>query len=126
MRRRDFAKLKPKGKLLERRIYDLNQIMGTEESGCLTGPGPHAPRVSPTVRTPGTVLDPSLPVGVGIEKGRDERRRAPSWSRERQGEWMLVRGQALRGGGTDGTRQCGGDACGAARAARRFGDGPDA
>jgi phage terminase large subunit-like protein len=99
--RRDFGKLKPKGKLLEWRIYHLNQIMGTEESWLPDGAWAARAEGEPDADDRWHGLDPSLPVGVGIEKAAMSDAGAIVVA-QRQGERMLVRAQHFAAEGATG------------------------
>jgi phage terminase large subunit-like protein len=87
--RREYGKLRQKGRMLEWRIYHLNQIMGTEE-GWL----PDSAWGALQEGTPGEDdwhgLDESLPVGVGIEKAAMSEGAAVVVA-QRQGERLVVR-----------------------------------
>ena len=66
--RREFGKLKQKGRLLEWRIYHLNQIRGSQETWLPDGTWAACGRDEEDERDPYHGLDEALPVGVGIEK----------------------------------------------------------
>jgi phage terminase large subunit-like protein len=66
--RRDYGRLIQKGKLLEWRIYHLNQILGSEETWLPDGSWGKLREGSPDERDPWHGLDGSLPVGVGIQR----------------------------------------------------------
>jgi phage terminase large subunit-like protein len=65
---KDFRKLVAKGRLLEWRIYHLNQIAGTEEAWLPEGSWAKLAEGSPDPDDPWHGLDSSLPCGVGIER----------------------------------------------------------
>jgi phage terminase large subunit-like protein len=93
---RDYRKLIQKGKLLEWRIYHLNQIMGSEE-GWLEGKASWGDlRVgSPNADDPWHGLDESLPVGVGIEKSPESDGGAIVVS-QRVGDRVITRAKHFR------------------------------
>lgn len=66
--RRDYGKLIPKGKMLEWRIYHLNEILGAAESWLPDGSWAALREGGPDPGDPWHGLDASLPVGVGVEK----------------------------------------------------------
>lgn len=91
---REFGKLKQKGKMLEWRIYHLNQIRGARETWlpdgdwakCLVGEGDEDPWHG---------LDPTVAVGAAVEKSPKGTLGALVVG-QRQGERLVVRVQHFR------------------------------
>lgn len=88
---RDFGRLKQKGRILEWRIYHLNQIMGAEESWLPDNAWRNCKGSDPD-EDPWHGLDPALPVGVGVDK-RHLSEGASILAAQRQGDRMIVRAQ---------------------------------
>ncbi len=100
--RRDYLKLKSKGKQLEWRIYHLNQIMGAEETWLPEGAWSRLAEGAPDQDDPWHGLDPQLPVGVGVERSPTQTSAAVCVA-QRQGERLVVRAKHYRAEETTGT-----------------------
>jgi phage terminase large subunit-like protein len=88
---KEYGNLRQKGKMLEWRIYHLNQIMGSEESWLPDGAWA-ALREGSGDDDPWHGLDPALALGVGIEKSPASEG-AAIIAAQRQGERIVVRVQ---------------------------------
>lgn len=86
---KEFGKLKQKGKMLEWRIYHLNQIVGAEETWLPDGAWAEL-GVGDHGDDPWHGLDESLPIGVGIEKAATSDAAAVV-AAQRQGDRVVVR-----------------------------------
>lgn len=99
--RKEYGKLKQKGKLLEWRIYHLNQIMGSEEGWLPDGTWSQLQLGEPSDQDPWHGMDATLPVGVGIERGA-EGDGAAIIAAQKQGDRVMVRARHFRPDGTTG------------------------
>jgi phage terminase large subunit-like protein len=92
--RREHGKLVQKGKLMEWRIYHLNQIMGAEETWLPDGAW-GALATGETTDDPWHGLDDALPIGVGIEKHHGSST-AAIVAAQRVGDRLVVRAKHFR------------------------------
>ena len=93
--RRDFGKLRQKGKLLEWSIYHLNMIRGAEETWLPDGAWSKLRVGDPDPGSWTHGLDPMLPIGVGIEKA-PQSEGAAIVAAQRQGDRLVVRAKHFR------------------------------
>lgn len=94
--RRDYAKLKSKGKTLEWRIYHLNQIEGSEETWLPEGAWARLAFGAPSPDDPWHGLDTSLPVGVGVEKSPTHATAAIVVAQRQADDRLMVRARHFR------------------------------
>ena len=93
--RREYGKLKQKGKTLEWRIYHLNQIRGARETWLPDGSWVKRREGDPNEEDPWHGLDPERAVGVGVEKAPQGTLAAVVVG-QRDGERLVIRAKHFR------------------------------
>ncbi len=92
---KEFRKLKAKGHMLEWAIYHLNMRIGTEDTWLPDGAWVGLVRGEPVEGDPWHDLDPTLPLGVGVEKAQLSEGGAVV-AAQKQGKEVLVRAEHFR------------------------------